>query len=300
MIFGNKLKPFHSSFHFWRPQMKYLCALVAIVIVTGTAQGDELVTYSWSGTIEKHTSTDDPWDVGESGKPFTISVTLLSSASDTHPTFAVAPYVAKSAELTVDGVPALLRSDIFGSPASLTFEDNISLPNQPIVDFVYINAEFELNEVALGISSVVRLDPSTFALSNDAPLPIFPNGTIAFTRVQNQSATNGYRWVVLAGTPYTVTVTSLSVLEHIENLVLLIDDVNIANGIANALDAKLENILDAWVAENADVREDVINKLGAFINAVEAQRGNKITNADADDLVDAALHIIDLILTGAP
>jgi len=35
--------------------------------------------------------------------------------------------------------------------------------------------------------------------------------------------------------------------------------------------------LDAWLADNADQRNDVINKMEACINSVEAQRGNKMT-----------------------
>ncbi|MCZ6726233.1 MAG: hypothetical protein O7A98_02625, partial [Acidobacteria bacterium] len=45
--------------------------------------------------------------------------------------------------------------------------------------------------------------------------------------------------------------------------------------------------------ENND--QAAINRLGAFINAVEAQRGNQISNPDADALTAAAQAIIDLI-----
>jgi hypothetical protein len=38
-----------------------------------------------------------------------------------------------------------------------------------------------------------------------------------------------------------------------------------------------------------------VNALGALINAVEAQRGNKIPEADADVLIADAQHIIDLL-----
>ena len=48
--------------------------------------------------------------------------------------------------------------------------------------------------------------------------------------------------------------------------------------------------------QNNDVA--AINSLEAFINAVEAQRGTKIAEADADDLVAAAQAIIDA-LSGA-
>ena len=63
-------------------------------------------------------------------------------------------------------------------------------------------------------------------------------------------------------------------------------------GIGKSLDKKLNNALDALTAENADKRNDAIQKLSAFINAVEAQRGKKIDEADADLLVEWAEAII--------
>ncbi|MHC4394473.1 MAG: right-handed parallel beta-helix repeat-containing protein [Planctomycetota bacterium] len=71
--------------------------------------------------------------------------------------------------------------------------------------------------------------------------------------------------------------------------------INLQQGISNSLDAKLEAALNALedINQNNDVA--AINALQAFINAVEAQRGNKIPEADADDLIAAAQEIIDLL-----
>lgn len=73
---------------------------------------------------------------------------------------------------------------------------------------------------------------------------------------------------------------------------------NIQQGIANSLDAKLDSAQSALddLNENNDVA--AINALQAFINAVEAQRGNKISEADADALIATTQEIIDLL--GAP
>ena len=87
-----------------------------------------------------------------------------------------------------------------------------------------------------------------------------------------------------------------SVASLIEQLIVDVLDINLANGVANSLDAKLDNALDAWFADNAEQRNDVINKMEAFINAVEAQRGKKIGDADADYLVGQAQVIIGLLL----
>ena len=83
--------------------------------------------------------------------------------------------------------------------------------------------------------------------------------------------------------------------EAIEDLILLTEDMNLQNGINNSLDAKLDAVLKAL--EDANENNDVaaINALNAFINAVEAQRGNKISEADADILIAAALDIISML-----
>ena len=52
---------------------------------------------------------------------------------------------------------------------------------------------------------------------------------------------------------------------------------------------------DALNAANAGDREDAVNKLQAFINAVEAQSGNQLTVEQADQLIAAANRIIAVI-----
>jgi hypothetical protein len=78
----------------------------------------------------------------------------------------------------------------------------------------------------------------------------------------------------------------------IEELVGTVIGLNLQSGIENSLDAKLDAALNALddLNENNDVA--AINSLNAFINAVEAQRGNKISNEDADMLIAAAQAII--------
>jgi len=79
------------------------------------------------------------------------------------------------------------------------------------------------------------------------------------------------------------------------DLIDLVQSMNLQQGIDNSLDAKLTAVLHALEALNADQRNDAINKLNAFINEVEAQRGKKLTNEQADYLIAATQEIIDLI-----
>ena len=67
---------------------------------------------------------------------------------------------------------------------------------------------------------------------------------------------------------------------------------NIDNGISNSLDAKLSAALSAIDDMNAGNDVAAINSLMAFINAVEAQRGKKIEEGDACDLIQSADAII--------
>jgi hypothetical protein len=94
---------------------------------------------------------------------------------------------------------------------------------------------------------------------------------------------------------------AIYVLNPSEMLSQLVEDVlalNLQEGISNSLDAKIEAALNALddINENNDIA--AINSLNAFINAVEAQCGNKISEEDADALIAEAQKIIDC-LTGA-
>jgi hypothetical protein len=97
-------------------------------------------------------------------------------------------------------------------------------------------------------------------------------------------------------------VTSLSPFAVFQDLKQLMQqlsqriiDLNLQSGIENSLDAKLDAALKAIDDLNANNDVAAINTLSAFINAIEAQRGNKIPIGDADALIAAAQLIIDLL-----
>jgi len=95
----------------------------------------------------------------------------------------------------------------------------------------------------------------------------------------------------------TATVTVLTPAEAIDNLTTTIENMNLHQGIENSLTSKLENIIAKL--EKGTVNA-AINQLEAFINAVEAQRGNKLTEEQADELVDAVNSIISALGAIAP
>ena len=78
-------------------------------------------------------------------------------------------------------------------------------------------------------------------------------------------------------------------------MTVIVTSLNLKQGIENSLDSKLQNVLDALDAANAGQREDAINKIQAFINSVEAQRGKELTDEQADTLINKANEIILLL-----
>jgi hypothetical protein len=96
------------------------------------------------------------------------------------------------------------------------------------------------------------------------------------------------------GTYYDMTVIKYSFGPEngFENLIGFIDEMDIHQGTENSLISKLENAYKAYEKGNEN---PVLNLLEAFINEVEAQRGNKLNNQQANQLVYAAQWLIDSI-----
>jgi len=81
--------------------------------------------------------------------------------------------------------------------------------------------------------------------------------------------------------------------ELLLDLIDYIDELNLHGGTTNSLLAKLEAALEKLEDSNDAT---AVNLLEAFINAVEAQSGKKISEADADELIAAAEEIIELLI----
>jgi hypothetical protein len=73
-------------------------------------------------------------------------------------------------------------------------------------------------------------------------------------------------------------------------------DLELQRGIENSLLAKLNAALQILEDENKNNDVAAINTIGAFINSVEAQRGQKISETDADNLIQAAVNIINMLI----
>ncbi|MEX2173601.1 MAG: hypothetical protein WD872_04515 [Pirellulaceae bacterium] len=133
----------------------------------------------------------------------------------------------------------------------------------------------------------------SLALKSDGSLVGWGDNSLGQTEVP---VGNGFV-AIAAGTEHCLAIgPELDPVALLKRLIDDVDAINLANGIENAADAKLDNALDALLAENADQRQDAANKLNSFINSVEAQRGKEITDTDATHLINSAKRIIDKLL----
>jgi len=92
----------------------------------------------------------------------------------------------------------------------------------------------------------------------------------------------------------TVVVKDTRTIEDkINDLIKMVKSLDLPQGIENALISKLENALDSYKLGNYKA---ALNKILAFVLHVGAQRGKKITFQQANEVIEAAHLIRDLLL----
>src|SRR5205085_8337538 len=82
-----------------------------------------------------------------------------------------------------------------------------------------------------------------------------------------------------------------SAANQVSNLVSAVQSLNIAQGIANSLDAKLQAVAAALTAAQSGNVGATCNMLDAFINETQAQSGKAITLDEASQLLFSAGRI---------
>lgn len=78
---------------------------------------------------------------------------------------------------------------------------------------------------------------------------------------------------------------------QVGNLIATVQGFNLAQGIENSLDTKLQNVFSALNAAKSGDAGSVCGQMGAFINETMAQSGKKLTVAQANQLIARAQQI---------
>jgi hypothetical protein len=152
-------------------------------------------------------------------------------------------------------------------------------------------------------------DLSMFNLTSPVVLPSTSSGTLTLTALTGGDVIMAWTGVSQLLNPfdpstyipfsYTCEVTASFAPEPVSLLQLaLIPEVinmSLPVGIETSFVTKLQTALDSV---NAGRNRNAANALGAFLNKVEAQRGKKVSEADADALVSDAQATIMLLRTG--
>jgi uncharacterized delta-60 repeat protein len=136
-----------------------------------------------------------------------------------------------------------------------------------------------------GVSASDDLDDSPTVACSPQSGTVLPIGITTVVCTAADASENA------AGGNFQVVV--LGATQQIDNLATQVKAVNAKQGVADSLDAKLQNVLDALNSAKTGDKGSACNKLDSFINEVRAQTGagKSLTQADADRLIADAQRI---------
>jgi streptogramin lyase len=132
----------------------------------------------------------------------------------------------------------------------------------------------------------VLTDPINIVLGANGDLYVADDGSGVY-RIDSAGAVS-----LLSSTPLPFGIAIAAPAPTISTLVSLVSALNVVAGISNALDSKLANAQAALASHNTGNTQTAINQLNAFINAVQAQSGKKLSSAQATALIEAAQQLI--------
>lgn len=90
----------------------------------------------------------------------------------------------------------------------------------------------------------------------------------------------------------SLTLSSSSPTELLDDFVDQVIGLNLQGGISNSFDVNLGAVLQALEDSHENNDTAALNAMNAFVNSVHAQRGTKLTDAQADALLSMAQEII--------
>jgi PA domain/HYR domain len=182
-------------------------------------------------------------------------------------------------------------TDAAGNSATGTFVVHVvdtTPPTLVLPGTITVNATSPAGAVVFFEVSATDI-ASAFTLVCSQASGTFPIGATAVGCTATDDAGN-----VTTGT-FIVVVRSAT--QQIDNVITQVKSVNAKEGVADSLDAKLQNVVAALNSANAGDTASACNKLDAFINEVRAQTGpgKSLTQADGDQLILDAQRIKNVI-----
>jgi photosystem II stability/assembly factor-like uncharacterized protein len=115
------------------------------------------------------------------------------------------------------------------------------------------------------------------------------NGSVNANKVTYHDFATRAVWVYLPSlSPFIIT---KGAADQVNDLIRLVKSLNLQKGIANSLDAKLQNAQDALTAARSGNRSSACNLMASFISEAQAQSGKALTVAEAKQLGSAANQI---------
>jgi len=225
----------------------------------------------------------------EATGPSGAAVSYSASATDNmdpHPSVSCSPSSGSTFALGTNLVQCT-ATDATGNHASGGFNvtvvdttpPKLTLPQNMTLDAT--SPQGALVNFSTGASDIVDLHPTVSCSPTSGS--IFAIQTTVVQCVARDASHNSSQG------SFSVTINGAST--QTANLVGLVQSFNLAQGITNSLDSKLQNILDAFSATNAGDRANACNQLSAFINSVLAQSGKQLTTAQANQLIAKANQI---------
>jgi len=282
-----------------------------IAIWEGAAEVISGTIPAGGGAVAGYVFVDTPDVTLEAGKTYVIAAYFASAADAWISTY--------TSGLSSDSLITVTQTGVYTYPSSglevpTTVSSYLSSPNfqfeivtneppvaddevaettvETSVDIDVLDGDSDPDGDAIVVESVTSPANGTVVDNGD--------GTITYTPNAEFVGTDSFEYTISDGNGGTatalVTVTVKGPVEKIGDLVVLVEEIDLQQGIERSLDAKLDAALGALEDANENNDGSAVNKLQAFINEVEAQRGNKITDTQADDLHAAAQAIIDLLI----
>ena len=154
--------------------------------------------------------------------------------------------------------------------------------------------EYPFLELTPFILEFILYDSTLNVFSSDA----LPGAIPDFGSFDTQMGILGFRewddlWCSICSVEFTLTrLSPITIEELLVELVEIVTELNIRNGIATSLDTKLSTALGAIDDLNSNNDSAAIGSLNAFIAAVEAQRGKELSDEEANLLIAKANEII--------